>query len=127
MAAIKGRGNSSTELRFLTLLKKNKIFGWRRHYKVAGVRPDFIFQPSRVAVFLDGCYWHRCPEHYRPPKTNTEFWDKKIADNVDRDRQTDEVLRSKNWLVLRIWEHQLKREPEVALSELQQLLSENRY
>ncbi|GAA4821987.1 very short patch repair endonuclease [Streptomyces ziwulingensis] len=67
---------------------------------------DLVFRPVRVAVFIDGCYWHGCPEHYVPPKTNSGYWSEKVLRNVTRDRDTDKRLREAGWLVLRFWEHQ---------------------
>ena len=67
---------------------------------------DLVFRPTRVAVFIDGCYWHGCPQHYKEPKTNTDYWRAKITANSQRDRQTDELLSEAGWLVLRFWEHE---------------------
>lgn len=67
---------------------------------------DLVFRPVKVAVFIDGCYWHGCPEHYVPPKTNPGYWSEKVARNMARDRDTDERLTEAGWLVLRFWEHQ---------------------
>ncbi|MFJ8250146.1 very short patch repair endonuclease [Streptomyces sp. NPDC094466] len=67
---------------------------------------DMVFRPAKVAVFIDGCYWHGCPEHYVSPKTNPAYWSEKVARNVARDRDTDERLSAAGWLVLRFWEHQ---------------------
>ena len=67
---------------------------------------DLVFRPAKVAVFIDGCYWHGCPEHYVPPKTNSGYWSDKIVRNVKRDRDTDQRLEQAGWLVLRFWEHE---------------------
>lgn len=67
---------------------------------------DLVFRPTRVAVFIDGCFWHGCPDHFVPPKTNPEYWQKKIGGNVQRDRDTDARLAQEGWLVLRFWEHE---------------------
>ncbi|MGW5768434.1 very short patch repair endonuclease [Streptomyces longwoodensis] len=66
---------------------------------------DMVFRPVKLAVFIDGCYWHGCPEHYVPPRTNSGYWSDKVARNVARDRDTDERLRAAGWTVLRFWEH----------------------
>ncbi|MEU0308184.1 MULTISPECIES: very short patch repair endonuclease [Streptomyces] len=66
---------------------------------------DLVFRPTRVAVFVDGCFWHGCPEHFVPPKTNPDYWREKIGRNVKRDRDTDARLEEAGWLVLRFWEH----------------------
>ncbi|QQC89477.1 very short patch repair endonuclease [Streptomyces alfalfae] len=67
---------------------------------------DMVFRSTQVAVFIDGCYWHGCPEHYVPPKTNSGYWSDKVIRNVTRDRDTDQRLTEAGWLVLRFWEHE---------------------
>ncbi|WP_413251727.1 very short patch repair endonuclease [Streptomyces spectabilis] len=67
---------------------------------------DIVFRPVKVAVFIDGCYWHGCPEHYVPPKTNEGYWSGKVTGNMARDRETDQRLREASWEVLRFWEHE---------------------
>ncbi|MGW0764010.1 very short patch repair endonuclease [Streptomyces sp. NPDC002676] len=67
---------------------------------------DMVFRPAKVAVFIDGCYWHGCPEHYIPPRTNSGYWSEKVLKNVQRDRETDQHLKDAGWLVLRFWEHE---------------------
>jgi DNA mismatch endonuclease (patch repair protein) len=69
-------------------------------------RADVVFTRQRVAVFLDGCYWHGCPEHYVSPKTNPGYWSDKVARNMARDRDTDQRLEDEGWTVLRFWEHE---------------------
>ena len=70
------------------------------------IRPDLVFLRSRVAVFVDGCFWHRCPEHGTSPQTNREWWRKKLDTNVSRDRAADSALVEEGWKVIRIWEHE---------------------
>lgn len=65
-----------------------------------------VFRPAKVAVFVDGCYWHGCPKHYVPPKTNPGYWSDKVARNMARDRDTDQRLAEAGWTVLRFWEHE---------------------
>ncbi|WP_328774266.1 very short patch repair endonuclease [Streptomyces sp. NBC_00286] len=67
---------------------------------------DMVFRPAKVAVFIDGCYWHGCPEHYIPPKTNSGYWSEKVVKNMTRDRDTDQRLEEAGWHVLRFWEHE---------------------
>jgi DNA mismatch endonuclease (patch repair protein) len=68
-------------------------------------RPDIVFTKAKVAVFVDGCYWHSCPEHGTVPVRNPEYWTPKLARNVERDREQDAALRDAGWTVVRIWEH----------------------
>ena len=67
---------------------------------------DIVFRKARVAVFLDGCFWHGCPEHYRQPSTNTRYWSDKVEGNRRRDLETDACLAEAGWTVLRHWEHE---------------------
>lgn len=69
-------------------------------------RADMVFTRAKVAVFIDGCYWHRCPDHASAPKANAEWWEEKLSANVRRDRDTDVRLGQAGWLVVRIWEHE---------------------
>jgi DNA mismatch endonuclease, patch repair protein len=71
-------------------------------------RPDVYFAGRRIAVFIDGCFWHRCPIHFRAPKTNKTFWIEKIGKNVTRDRKVNELLELQNILPIRVWEHEIK-------------------
>lgn len=67
---------------------------------------DMVFRPAKVAVFIDGCYWHGCPDHYVPPKTNSGYWSDKVAGNMARDRDTNQRLQEAGWQVIRFWEHE---------------------
>ena len=69
-------------------------------------RADILFTRAKVAVFVDGCFWHGCPEHKTAPANNAAWWSAKLARNVERDRETDEHLSSRGWTVLRVWEHE---------------------
>lgn len=81
------------------------------------VRPDVVFTRARVAVFVDGCYWHRCPIHATDPKSNAEFWRAKFARNVARDRCDDQALRTAGWTVLRFWEHEDPKTVAIRIAE----------
>lgn len=107
MRAIKGHGNRSTEGRFVAACRAGSLTGWRRNSRLLG-RPDFMFRRERLAVFLDGCFWHGCPACYREPKSNVEFWRAKIARNRARDAAVTSSLPGLGWRVLRIWEHELR-------------------
>jgi len=80
---------------------------FRKHYKIIG-RPDIVFVSARVAVFIDGCFWHRCPAHFIQPKNNDVFWLNKISRNVARDELVNAELKTMGWNVLRFWEHELE-------------------
>lgn len=113
MAAIRSRGNATTEQRMAQILRSHHLTGWRRHAKLVG-HPDFIFPQHKVAIFVDGCFWHGCPRCYQLPKSNRPYWEQKILTNVARDRRSARQLRAAGWRVLRIWEHSLVNEHTVA-------------
>lgn len=121
MAAIRSTGNRSTELRLASILRAHGITGWRRRQPVPG-KPDFVFRRERLAVFVDGCFWHGCRGHLRMPKENRQYWKCKIARNIQRDRETNQRLREAGWRVLRVWEHAL-RSPEVVARRIASKLS----
>ena len=106
MGNVKARGNKSTELKLLKLFKDHGITGWKRNYPVKG-KPDFVFLSQRVAIFVDGCFWHGCKDHCRIPLSNQGYWIAKIDRNKERDIETTANFRERNWKVIRIWEHEL--------------------
>ena len=114
MARIRSRGNQATELALAKLFRRHKITGWRRNQKVFG-KPDFIFPKHKLAVFVDGCFWHGCPKHGTQPKGNAAFWRKKISRNQTRDKLVNRTLRRARWRVIRIWEHELTRKNQTRL------------
>jgi DNA mismatch endonuclease (patch repair protein) len=111
MASVKSNGNKSTEVAIISCFRKARITGWRRHYRLNG-KPDFVFPKLRLAVFVDGCFWHACPQHATKPRSHAAFWRKKLARNQTRDQLVTRMLRQKGWRVLRIWEHELARKNE---------------
>ena len=123
MSRIRGRGNKNTELALVKLFRKHGITGWRRHLKVFG-RPDFAFREKRLAVFVDGCFWHGCPRHCKIPVGNRAFWEKKLSANWERDRRVNRVLGKDGWRVVRIWEHNLAKRGESCVKKIQAALSQ---
>ena len=121
MAAIRSRGNKATEIALVLLLRRHKLWGWRRHVSLAG-KPDFVFTEERVAVFVDGCFWHGCPAHFKAPKSNRSFWVTKIRSNKIRDKSATRQLRKLGWIVVRIWQHELKGEAMPSLEKLTRAL-----
>jgi DNA mismatch endonuclease (patch repair protein) len=111
MARIRGKGNRTTEVRLAALFRAHGITGWRRQHPLPG-RPDFAFPARRLAVFVDGCFWHGCPRHGTLPKGNARFWREKLARNRARDREVNRELRRRGWRVIRIWEHELRPSAE---------------
>jgi len=108
MRAVKSKGNKSTEVKLVQIFKERGIKGWRRNYKIFG-KPDFVFPKFRIAVFVDGCFWHGHNCRNTKPSSNTEYWQKKIRRNIARDGEVTEHLTQKGWQVIRIWECELKK------------------
>lgn len=126
MSAIRSKGNKSTELRMIKILRQYRLSGWRRNSEIYG-HPDFVFPEAKLAIFIDGCFWHGCPKCYRKPKTNIQYWVEKIRRNVVRDRQVSRLLRQTGWSVIRIWEHSLGSPASVAKRILRMLSKSNNY
>lgn len=120
MSRIKGKGNKDTELVMIQILRNHHISGWRRNYVLLG-KPDFVFPNQKVALFVDGCFWHLCPKHFNMPKNNSEFWEQKLQGNKKRDKYVTKTLRNNQWKVVRIWEHELLFPDRVAKKILQAL------
>lgn len=114
MSRVKGTANRNTEERLIEIFKKHSISGWRRRARVFG-KPDFIFPRQRVAIFVDGCFWHCCPRHGSEPVTNEDFWKTKLARNRARDKLVNRSLKNQGWRVLRIWQHELVKKNESRL------------
>jgi len=118
MARIQGKGNKATELALILLLRQHHLKGWRRNQPVFG-RPDFVFRRGRITVFVDGCFWHGCPTHFKLPLNNQLFWRAKFEQNRARDKLVNRTLKALGWKVVRIWEHDLRAPKETtALNRL---------
>lgn len=107
MASIKSTKNKSTEIRVVRILRGASIKGWRRHPALPG-RPDIVWRKQKIALFVDGCFWHGCDKCYRRPKTNRKYWDGKIRINQLRDKKVNQQLRKMGWKVFRLRECQIK-------------------
>ena len=125
MGAIRSTGNRATELRLASILRSNGVTGWRRHQLLPG-KPDFVFRRERLAVFVDGCFWHGCPWHCRMPKSRQNYWVSKIARNKSRDKAIRVLLQEAGWRIHRIWEHALNRPSSVVVTLTLALQSDTR-
>jgi DNA mismatch endonuclease (patch repair protein) len=107
MSRIKGR-DTKPEIQLRKQLWRQG-FRYTLRSKLPG-RPDLVLPKYKTVIFIDGCFWHRCPTHFKAPASNVPFWDKKIQSNVDRDARNEAKLRDAGWRVLRFWEHEIDRE-----------------
>lgn len=95
---------------------------FRRHFRTPGGRADLVIPRAQFALFIDGCFWHGCPEHYVRPRTRNDFWDAKLAENVARDRRQTRRLEQEGWTVLRVWEHEVREDPNGVVDRIQRAL-----
>lgn len=109
MSHIRGRGNRSTERALAALLRAWHISGWTLHSSVVSGCPDIYFPHRKIAIFVDGCFWHACPKCFRMPAHNRGFWKSKILRNIHRDRSITYRLRRQGIRVVRIWEHDVEK------------------
>ncbi len=126
MSRVRSKGNKSTELRVIKLFEDKGITGWRRHYNVKG-HPDFVFLKERVAVFVDGCFWHGHECRNIHPKDNEEYWNKKRQRNIQHDLEITEYFQKRGWTVVRIWECELKKKNETVALEKLHVILEKKY
>ena len=108
MKRVRSNNNKSTELKLIKLFKENHIVGWKRHYNVKG-HPDFVFLKEKVAIFVDGCFWHGHNCRNLIPQNNSKYWEKKRSYNKKHDAEITSLFESRGWFVLRIWECELKK------------------
>jgi DNA mismatch endonuclease (patch repair protein) len=125
MARIRGR-NTTPELLLRRLLWEAGL-RYRLHARAPAGRPDIAFPRSRVAVFIDGCFWHGCPDHYVRPRSSGEFWSRKLAENVRRDATQTKRLEALGWRVCRFWEHEIFEASNAALERIRLALSTTRW
>lgn len=126
MAAIRGKGNRTTEWRLRSRMMQSGMKGWKVASNNVARKPDFLFERDRVAVFVDGCFWHGCSLCRNIPASNHSFWLKKIRSNKDRDTKVTRTLRKIGWRVVRFWEHEIKKNPGECIPSLGVLLKPGR-
>lgn len=122
MSAVHSKQNKTTEIRLIKIFKENGIIGWRRNYKTKG-HPDFVFFDKKVAIFVDGCFWHGHDCRNTRPADNAEFWQKKRERNMLHDKEITALFEKRGWTVIRIWECELKKKNRtILLEKIQPLL-----
>ncbi len=126
MSRVRSIGNKTTEKRLASLLRRAGIYGWRRHRPLPG-RPDFVWPRTRLAVFVDGCFWHghNCGKKLTPAH-NAREWRQKIRKNRERDTSVARELRRRGWSVIRIWECTLAKRGEACVGRIQRRIARRR-
>jgi DNA mismatch endonuclease (patch repair protein) len=126
MSANKGK-NTKPELTLRKALWKNDLKGYRLNYKKIPGRPDIAFVSKRVAIFVHGCYWHRCPHCKLPmPKSNLAFWGNKFEKNVERDNRKIKELKKRGWQVIVIWECEINKNIEKQVNKIRKVYYEKK-
>ena len=108
MRAVKSKNTKSTELKLIQYFRENHITGWRHSYQVKG-HPDFVFLEKRIAIFVDGCFWHGHDCRNTRPADNAGYWAKKRERNIERDKEITARFEKRGWTVIRIWECELTK------------------
>ena len=116
MKHVRSCGNKSTELKLIDIFREQSITGWRRKYPVTG-HPDFVFLKFRIAVFVDGCFWHGHDCRNTRPEQNRDYWMIKRQRNIQHDAEITKAFESRGWTVIRIWECELKKKNSTILNE----------
>lgn len=116
MSQIRGK-DTKTELGFRKYVWNKGLKTYRVKNKIKG-RPDMYFPKRKIAVFIDGCFWHKCPRCFVEPKSNKKFWREKIKKNIQRDLDIGRLLRKQNIMVIRFWGHEIKNNPEKCYNKL---------
>ena len=110
MSRIRGK-DTKPELALRKALRAAGMTGYRCHYAKAPGKPDIAFVGRRIAIFVDGAFWHGHPDHFTPGKSG-DFWDAKIRRNIERDREVNTALTSAGWTVIRVWDFEIEKEPD---------------
>ncbi len=126
MSRVRSTGNKSTEARLRAFLAQSGIRGWRLRPPGIEGKPDFAFEKERVAIFVDGAFWHGAPGFARFPKSRTDYWKPKIERNKQRDRHVTNQLRRKGWAVMRFWDFELHDDPMAIVKAIKKKVQQRR-
>lgn len=113
--------DTKLERDFLKILSaQSHVAGFRYRKNYTGIRgkPDIAFPAAKIAIFVDGCFWHGCAQHSRTPLSNTSYWKKKLERNKVRDKEINKMNKKEGWRVIRFWEHQIKKNPTKAVEKI---------
>lgn len=121
MRKVRSTNNKSTEIKFKEVMIQSGLKGWKIHLKMK-FSPDFVFENEKIAIFIDGCFWHGCPVCKKIPSSNKDYWLKKFERNTERDKKATQELTEEGWIVLRFWEHEIKKNIDNCLFILKEAL-----
>ena len=121
MSKIKSK-DTKLEVNFKKVIKGLKF---RYQPKIFG-KPDFASRKLKIAIFVDSCFWHHCPRHFRKPSSNISYWEKKIKSNVKRTKEVDKFLKKHGWIVLHFWEHDINKNARKCLDKIKLAINSRR-
>lgn len=124
MSKVRSKNNKSTELKLIQIFEENNIKGWRRNYPVKG-HPDFVFLDKKIAIFVDGCFWHGHDCRNTRPADNAEYWNNKRTRNMKHDQEVTALFEQRGWIVIRIWECELKKKNRLTLVDKLSILNKD--
>ena len=125
MSRIKSR-DTGPEIKLRKLLFSEGLRGYRISAKLPG-KPDIVFRKYKLAVFVDGCFWHKCPKCFIGPETRKKFWQDKIKNNVERDKKVNRTLKKDGWTVIRFWEHNVRKRPDRCVNKIIHNISKTKH
>lgn len=125
MSRIRSR-DTGPEIKLRKLLFSEGLRGYRISAKLPG-KPDIVFRKYKLAVFIDGCFWHKCPKCFISPETRKKFWHDKIKSNVERDNKINRILEKDGWTVVRFWEHDVRKRPDKCVKKIIHTISKTKY
>lgn len=105
------------------LFRSGYRYSLKYRFKELNFKPDIVMVSRKVCIFVDGCFWHKCPRCFKAPKSNKRYWNKKIKRNVERDKEQNKWLKKNGWKVIRVWEHQLNKSLEKVVQRFERLLN----
>lgn len=100
----------------------NRGLRFRKNVKTLPGKPDIAIKKHKLVIFLDSCFWHKCPKHFKQPKSNLEYWIPKIDRNVNRDKEINKFYSEHNWHLMRIWEHEIKKDFDSTINKIEQFI-----
>jgi len=118
MSEIRGKDTKPELLLRKEIFRRGYRYSINYRFKELNFRPDLVMVSRKACIFIDGCFWHGCPKCFKPPKSNKRYWKPKIARNKERDRQQNKYLKKNGWKVIRVWEHDLKKDLKKVLTEI---------
>ena len=112
------RNSRPEQLLRKALFKMGYRYSLNYRFKELNFKPDIVMVSRKTCIFIDGCFWHRCPKCFRPPKSNKKYWNQKIRRNIERDKEQNRYLRRHGWKVIRIWEHSIRKNSDACVSRI---------